>query len=285
MHVIFFHMDLISNAIHHFGRLTRRFPSAVPVDTVGYLPGKTSYIQRQFSTYNFSFILRGGGEYWVDGVRWEVKAPCVITQWPGTTMRYGPAGAWKEWEELFLIYSASRMPALKRVGLIRRGIPFWSIADIEPVRLRMRELTQLDTGGRSGGFVDRLDRICELMVVESILGEAREAVEPEERAILEIRDTVRGDTVRRHDFHELARRHGLSVSTFRRRWAEVVGVPPAHYVMRLRIEEACRLLVETRMKVGAIATSLGFSDPLYFSRRFRMETGVTAEEYRRTREN
>jgi AraC-like DNA-binding protein len=55
--------------------------------------------------------------------------------------------------------------------------------------------------------------------------------------------------------------------------------------MRLKIEEACRLLVETRKKVGEIAEVLGFSDPLYFSRRFRLETGVTAAEYRNTHQS
>ena len=86
--------------------------------------------------------------------------------------------------------------------------------------------------------------------------------------------------LQRHDFQALARAHGLSDSTFRRYWAARVGVPPAHYVMRLRLEEACRQLVETRLKIGEIAAATGFSDPLYFYRRFRSEIGVTAVTYR-----
>lgn len=56
-------------------------------------------------------------------------------------------------------------------------------------------------------------------------------------------------------------------------------------MMRRRLEEACRLLVETRLKIGEIAAAAGFRDPLYFSRRFRLETGVTAAAYRRSHQS
>ena len=55
--------------------------------------------------------------------------------------------------------------------------------------------------------------------------------------------------------------------------------------MRLRIGEACRLLVETHRTIGEIAATTGFTDTLYFYRRFRIETGVTAGEYRRNHQS
>ncbi len=282
MHFIIFVMDYLFNRLRHVGHLPRRFPSALPLDNLGYMPHKKNWIRGRFSSYNFSFILSGGGEYWRDGVCWPVQAPCVITQAPGIMEEYGPCGQWTEWEELYLIYNESRIPALEKMGLIRPGIPAWNIKDIGPTRDRLLELKHLDSSGAEGGFADRIDRLCELMVIESILGETREAEAGEERAIWEIREYVRVNFLEYHDFHELARKHGLSASTFRRHWAALVGEPPARYAMRLRLEEACRLLVESRMKVGEIAETLGFNDPLYFSRRFRLEIGVTAAEYRQS---
>jgi AraC-like DNA-binding protein len=280
MHIMIIVMDYIFNRLMHIGHLPRRFPSDLAVDNVGYIPHKTGWVRHRFGSYNFSFILSGGGEYWCDGRLWPVQAPCVITQAPGLLFEYGPSGQWTEWEELFLIYNQNRIPALEKMGLIRRDVPAWNIKDTGPTRALLLELKQVDASGQDDGFADRIDRLCESMVIESILGETRESVPPEERAILEIRDTVKSHFLEYHDYHALARKHGLSVSTFRRRWQELVGEPPARYAMRLKIEEACRLLVETRKKVGEIAEVLGFSDPLYFSRRFRLETGVTAAEYR-----
>ena len=285
MHIMIIVMDYIFNRLMHVGHLPRRFPSALQVDNIGYVPHKAGWVRHRFSTYNFSFILSGGGEYWHDGRLWPVQAPCVITQAPGMMLEYGPSAPWTEWEELYLIYNQSRIPALEQMGLIRRDIPAWNIKDTGPTRALLLELKQMDASGQESGFADRIDRLCEFMVIESILGETRESVAPEERAIFEIRDYVKLNFMENHDFHALARKHGLSDSTFRRRWAELVGAPPAHYAMRLRTEEACRLLVETRMKVGEIAEALGFTDPLYFSRRFRLETGVTAAAYRQSHQS
>lgn len=282
MHIMIFVMDYFFKHLMHVGHLPRRFPSGVSVDNIGYVPHKKEWIRRRFTTFNFSFILSGGGEYWREGVCWPVQAPCVITQAPGMMMEYGPSGDWAEWEELFLIYHPDRIPALEQMGLIRRDVPAWNIKDTGPTRALIRELKQVDDSGQDDGFADRIDRLCEFMLLESILGETRRSISPEERAIFEIRDTVKARFLEDHDFNALARLHGLSASTFRRRWAGGVGEPPARYVMRLRMEEACRLLVETRLKAGEIAGILGFSDPLYFSRRFRLEMGVTALEYRQS---
>ena len=275
-------MDSITSHFQHIGHLPRRFPSVISVDSIGYIPHKKNWVCHRFTTYNFSFILSGGGEYWREGTRWSVRAPCVITQSPGLLMEYGACGEWTEWEELYLIYDQERIPALEQMGLIRRDVPAWNIRDTGSTRIRLHELVHLESAGPMGGFADRLDRLCELMVLESILGESQAPMDPETKAIHAIRDKVKVDFRMPLDFHALARQHGLSTSTFRRRWAEIVGVPPAHYAMRLKIEEACRLLVETRMKVGEISAATGFSDPLYFSRRFRLETGSTAMEYKQT---
>lgn len=280
MHILFIIMDDIFTTLMHVGHLPRRFPSASPVDNIGYVPHKRNWVRLRFNSYNFSFILSGGGEYWCEGRCWPVQAPCVITQSPWHHVEYGPSGEWDEWEELYLIYHQSRIPVLEKMGLIRRDTPVWNIKDMGPIRARLNELAQAEAGGQEGGLADRIDRLCELMVMESILGETSGYMSSEERAIQAIRDHVKSHFLERHDFHELARKYGLSASTFRRYWAKRIGVSPARYAMTLKIEEACRLLVETPMKVGEIADALGFNDPLYFSRRFRQETGVSAAEYR-----
>ena len=52
-----------------------------------------------------------------------------------------------------------------------------------------------------------------------------------------------------------------------------------------RLQEARRLLVESDLSIGEIATRLGFEDPLYFSRRFHQYACSTASEYRRINES
>ncbi|MFN2351833.1 MAG: helix-turn-helix domain-containing protein [Kiritimatiellia bacterium] len=281
MHVIINFMDDFTNTSLYMRHLPRRFPAALVVDNIGYLRHKTNWIQHRFASYNYSFILSGGGEYWRDGQCWPVRAPCVITQDPHHSLKYGPGGDWLEWEELFIIYHQDKQPVLQKMGLARPEHFIWQIRDSGPIRARLAELRDATARLQEPGTADRVDRLCELLVLESILCETRTTPDREEHAIQQIRDYVKAHPLVRHDFHALARAHGLSSSTFRRRWAGLVGPPPARYVMRLRMREACRLLVETRLKIGEIAAQLEFDDPLYFSRRFRRETGMPAAAYRR----
>ena len=52
-----------------------------------------------------------------------------------------------------------------------------------------------------------------------------------------------------------------------------------------RIQRACQLLRHSQLPVGAVAVSVGFEDPFYFSRTFRRETGVSPTEYRESKKD
>ncbi len=99
-------MDWITT---HWAAYPRQFPAVLPAQHTGYLPAKREWVDRAFPSCNFSLILSGAGEFHRKGVRHEVLAPCVITQWPGEHVRYGPADG-STWEEFFVIYSPAMSP-------------------------------------------------------------------------------------------------------------------------------------------------------------------------------
>lgn len=59
------------------------------------------------------------------------------------------------------------------------------------------------------------------------------------------------------------------------------GITMQQYLDRLKADKASRLLSSTLMPVNEIAAMLGYSDPLYFSRRFRDMTGSSPTEFRK----
>jgi AraC-like DNA-binding protein len=62
-----------------------------------------------------------------------------------------------------------------------------------------------------------------------------------------------------------------------KRWA---GSSPIDYFIRLRMEQACRMLATTTLSVKEIATDLGYEDPFYFSRLFKSVHGIAPSDYR-----
>ncbi|WP_300690163.1 helix-turn-helix domain-containing protein [Chryseobacterium sp.] len=61
---------------------------------------------------------------------------------------------------------------------------------------------------------------------------------------------------------------------------DVTGYPASNWIQQKIVWEARRLLVYTTMDVKQIAFELGYDDPVYFSRFFKKETGITALQFR-----
>jgi len=129
--------------------------------------------------------------------------------------------------------------------------------------------------------MDEADRLAEALLVRSALVRQTARRDDPASRIATARTMLESHFLEHHDLDAFCRSHGMSQAAFRRHWLSAVGMPPARYLASLRMREACRLLANTDMRIGAIARLLGFDDPLYFSRRFRSAHGMTARAYRR----
>lgn len=79
---------------------------------------------------------------------------------------------------------------------------------------------------------------------------------------------------------ELAHAAGLSSSHFAALFRRSTGHGVIAYQTMLRMARARELLDTTLMSVGQIARSVGYEDPAYFSRRFRILHEISPRQYR-----
>lgn len=61
-----------------------------------------------------------------------------------------------------------------------------------------------------------------------------------------------------------------SPARLRTRFRAVMGIGPADYLQTLRMQQARHLLLTTDLNVKEVARRVGYEDPLYFSRRYRL---------------
>ena len=80
---------------------------------------------------------------------------------------------------------------------------------------------------------------------------------------------------------DYAKSRSMSVSWFLRNFKEFVGMPPAQYLMTLRMNNAVSLLETTDYNVTEISAIIGYDNALYFSRIFKKYKGVSPSEYRK----
>jgi YesN/AraC family two-component response regulator len=71
----------------------------------------------------------------------------------------------------------------------------------------------------------------------------------------------------------------LTTFQFSRLFREAYGLTFQEYLMRFRINEACRLLQNPSAQVTDIAFLVGFNDPSYFGKIFKRYTGLTPSRY------
>jgi AraC-like DNA-binding protein len=80
---------------------------------------------------------------------------------------------------------------------------------------------------------------------------------------------------------DLAARMGLSVSRFKARFKQEIGIPPAEYVQRCKMAAAKSLLAGRKLTITDIAYRLGFSSSQYFATVFKRYTGQSPRAWRR----
>ncbi len=79
---------------------------------------------------------------------------------------------------------------------------------------------------------------------------------------------------------EIASHVGISRSHLYRVFVRHLSLSPNNYVVRFRVAKACALLA-TPLTIAEVAGSVGFDDPLYFSRVFRSVKGMSPLAYRK----
>ncbi len=103
------------------------------------------------------------------------------------------------------------------------------------------------------------------------------------RSVLTEAMMIRTHFTEKIDFALCAKRCHLSRSRFTHLFAKVMGTSPTKYQQKLRMEQAIELLLYSDRTVGEIAQSVGFEDPLYFSRLFRHVMGVSPRKFRQSK--
>lgn len=102
-----------------------------------------------------------------------------------------------------------------------------------------------------------------------------------QRLILDVQKYIADHLASDLALRRLAARVQMSPRHFVRVFSAQVGLTPARYVERVRVETAKRLLEETGRTVEVIAAATGFGSAESMRRTFQQRMGVSPTEYRR----
>lgn len=103
--------------------------------------------------------------------------------------------------------------------------------------------------------------------------------DPISRTILYMKEHL-SESFKLEDFAGIA---GMSASHYSAVFREKVQSSPINFFTFLKIQEACRLLENTQLRIKDVAYQVGFVDPYHFSRVFANVMGTSPREFRKLR--
>ena len=91
---------------------------------------------------------------------------------------------------------------------------------------------------------------------------------------------LRENYSRQIDFAAVAEAQAVSAPYLSRLFHEYAGVSPSRYLTGYRMEQAKKLLRDSRLSIGEFAERVGYPDPFHFSKTFKNTVGVSPSQFR-----
>lgn len=86
---------------------------------------------------------------------------------------------------------------------------------------------------------------------------------------------------RKISVQEIARHLGLDRSYFCTIFKRALNMPPQEFLVNYRVNKACELMKNNSLTIGDISRSVGYDDPLLFSKMFTKIKGISPRKYRK----
>lgn len=167
-------------------------------------------------------------------------------------------------DDALLLTGRKRLVERVELWFDRQGTPDWFFVSKLPLR---------DAKGRICGTAGVVRRAAEhemqLPIIQSVA-----------RAVEILRREFGGPVV----LSDVARRCGLSMRHFQRRFQNAFGFSPQEFLMKTRVIAAMKLLEETNLSALEIAARCGFVDGSAFAEQFRHRVGQSPTKYRQARQ-
>jgi AraC-like DNA-binding protein len=232
-------------------------------------------------TYSVGVILAGRYEY-RSGSRKAILGPGEIRIVSPYELHQSEAGSWEYLhfdidetliaERLAVEEGASErmrpalMPLHRDGELYRRALKLYDTLEKEPIELE-----------------ESFDAFLERLLASSS-GEFRGVLAGEEASLRRALEYLHAYWYRSDlRVREVARAVGFSPYYFVKKFRQIYGMTPHHYLLNLRIEKARARIVLSRDSLAQVAMECGFSDQSHMIRLFRRYLGYTPGALRRGR--
>lgn len=129
---------------------------------------------------------------------------------------------------------------------------------------------------------------CRCLLVEILIATMRKiGSDTEDRhlsaPVREIMDYVKAHYAQPILLGDIAKQWHYSLSGLSKKFSDEVGMGFSQYLQRIRVEQSCRLLETTDLRISEIAQAVGYGNVKFFNQIFKDTLGASPREFRRRR--
>ncbi|OGJ89633.1 MAG: hypothetical protein A2487_04860 [Candidatus Raymondbacteria bacterium RifOxyC12_full_50_8] len=265
----------------YIGDCRRKINGTPQLLIFGYIAQKKALIRHLFNKVCVSVITHGKGFLHFKGKSYTIEAPCIIVEIPGIQYRYGPYGCWEETYFKYREHDTKKL--IQRWNLMKANPPVWPVYNSSRVQEYLTVIRTIGQHPSMTGVADRIDRLAELILIESIWHEEFNVFDDIKKRIYQAEQYIRDNYSRDIDQQKLIQQYSFSRASFFYYWKQSFPLTPVKLINKLRLMKARDLLLETDVSIKTIALSVGFKDQLYFSRKFRELYKMAPHDLRKKR--
>ncbi|MCQ6557219.1 AraC family transcriptional regulator [Paenibacillus mendelii] len=237
---------------------------------------------------SFMFTTRGSAHVLLDGMEYIMKRFQIMHSGKGASLDIVLT---EEDFEYYMIYYKASIPHSNQLETVSRGernSPFHmqysfspndAISIFHKVKLMDQELRHSGSLGRF--HVKSLFYPFVYSILQQLHRQGIDMKEPD--AAAQVKLYIQEHYAESITLESLAEVLNYSVPHLSAMFKQKTGFSPIGYLIRIRIDKAATLLVETDATLREIAASVGYQDPYYFGRLFKKYRGVSPDRFR-TRE-
>lgn len=232
--------------------------------------------------YIIHYILGGKGSYQVNGKTYELKKDDGFLIRPGTVVFYRADGE-EPWSYGWVGFHGLKAEAYLKLAGFDEGNPVFRYDRDDFLKgclLRMLDTRELSKSRE----IRLLGLLYEFLsqLVEAAGGRpAEKNGDRKEEYIKKAIEYVRTNYSRRTRISDIARSIGLDRSYMYSLFNEYLNMSPQEFLIHFRIEKACELMRGGGLSISEISRSVGYDDPLVFSKAFKNVKGLPPREFRK----
>jgi AraC-like DNA-binding protein len=232
--------------------------------------------------YKFHYILEGKGIFEINGQRYQLGKGQGFLVSPNTICYY-EADAQEPWTYCWIGFDGIKATSLLRQAQLSDESPIytWEKGEFFENSIEQMEQSKTMQAGRELKLTGLLYLWISVMI--DCRGSELKPIAKEnskEQYIAQVVHFIEVNYANKITIQSIAQFVGLQRSYLSSLFKEVIGISLQDYLISYRIRKACELLSGTSLLVGDIARSVGYEDPLLFSKMFKKSMLLSPTQYR-----